>query len=362
MQIGIPKEIKNNEYRVGLLPQYVEQLCQNGHQVWVEHNAASGIQITDQDYLTAGAKIVDQAALYQQAELIVKVKEPQPSEYALLNAKHILFTFLHLAASQSLTQALTQSGATCIAYETIELANGQLPLLYPMSEIAGRLSIQAGTHMLEKAQGGMGKLLGGLAGVAPAHVVIIGAGIVGQNALQMALGLQANVTILDTNIEKLRLIKSQYPTQVTCLLSDPVNLKAAVLSADLVIGSVLQPGKKAPQILPKSWLKQMPKGAVLVDVAIDQGGCFETSKPTTHQNPAYIVDDIVHYCVANMPGAVPLTATQSLNNATFKYIKAIADLGLTQACNTFNELNSGINIRQNKICHPDIAESFGLKI
>ncbi len=358
MKIGIPKEIKNHEYRVGLLPQYVDLLVQQGHQVWVEKDAGAGIQLSDKDYQNAGAQIAKQIELYQACELIIKVKEPQQSEYSLLNKNHILFTYLHLAASSDLTQALCNSGATCLAYETIELDNGQLPLLFPMSEIAGRISIQAGAHMLEKAQGGMGKLLGGLAGVNAADVVIIGAGVVGQNALQMAVGMQANVTVLDTDINKLRMIKSVYQNKVSCLLSDAISLKQAVLNADLIIGSILLPGKKAPKLLPKTWLRQMRKGAVLVDVAIDQGGCFETSKPTTHQEPAYVLDNIVHYCVANMPGAVPLTATQSLNNATFKYIQAIANLGLETAISQYPELNSGLNIQHNEVVHPAVKESF----
>lgn len=358
MKIGIAKEIKNSESRVGLTPNYVELLVAAGHQVWVENNAGAGIQVSDNQYLDAGAKLVSQAELYQNAQLIIKVKEPQQSEYSLLKPHHILFTFLHLAANPELTKALCHSGATCIAYETIQTTDGQLPVLYPMSEIAGRLSIQAGARMLEKPQGGMGKLLSGLAGVKPAEVVIIGAGVVGENALQMAIGAQAKVTILDTNINKLRAIQSRYQNQVTCLLSNSVNLKISVLNADLIIGSVLLPGRHAPKLVPQTWLTQMRPGAVLVDVAIDQGGCFESSKVTTHQEPGYVKQGIVHYCVGNMPGAVPVSATESLTNVTYPYIKAIADLGLQKAMQKYPELKAGLNIQDGDIVHDAISESL----
>lgn len=358
MKIGIPKEIKNSEHRVGLTPNYVALLVASGHQVWVENNAGSGVQMQDNAYQDAGAKIVNQAELYQHAELIIKVKEPQPSEYSLFKPHHILFTFLHLAANPDLAKALCDSGATCIAYETIEVSNGQLPVLYPMSEIAGRLSIQAGARMLEKPQGGMGKLLSGLAGVKPADVVIIGAGVVGENALQMAIGAQANVIILDTNIDKLRTIQSRYKNQVSCLLSNSVNLKECVLNADLIIGSVLVPGRHAPKLVPASWLTQMRPGAVLVDVAIDQGGCFESSIATTHQKPSYVKQGIVHYCVSNMPGAVPVSATESLTNITYQYIQAIAELGLQEAIQKRPELKLGLNIQAGEIVHEAIAENL----
>lgn len=358
MKIGIAKEVKNSEYRVGLTPNYVALLVASGHQIWVENNAGSGVQMLDEAYQDAGAKIVNQSELYQNAELIIKVKEPQPSEYSLLKPNHILFTFLHLAANPNLAKALCNSGATCIAYETIQMSNGQLPVLYPMSEIAGRLSIQAGARMLEKPQSGMGKLLSGLAGVKPADVVIIGAGVVGENALQMAIGAQANVTILDTNLDKLRAIQSHYKNQVCCLLSNSVNLKQCVLNADLIVGSVLLPGKQAPKLVPQSWLSHMRRGAVLVDVAIDQGGCFESSTATTHQEPSYVKQGIVHYCVSNMPGAVPISATESLTNVTYQYIEAIAELGLQNAIQKLPELKLGLNIQAGEIIHEAIAESL----
>ncbi|MER2492274.1 alanine dehydrogenase [Catenovulum sediminis] len=359
MQIAVPKEIKNHEYRVSLTPESVNHLVNRGHQVWVEHDAGAGIQYQDQDYLHAGARVTKKSELFKYAELIVKVKEPLPEEIALYQPQHCLFTYLHLAADKALSLALAKSGVTCIAYETVT-DNGFLPLLQPMSEIAGRLSIQVGAHCLEKAQGGMGKLLGGLAGVEPAQVVVIGAGSVGQQAVAMAVGAQASVTVLDTDLHKLRMLQTLYQNQINCIYSTPATLKKYVLNADLVIGAVLIPGASAPKLIPKEWLKKMKAGAVIVDVAIDQGGCFATSKPTTHTAPSYQLDGVIHYCVTNMPGAVPLTATQALNSATLPYVTELADSGIEQALEISAPLRAGLNIYKGDICHPQVRKSLQL--
>lgn len=362
MIIGIPKEIKNHEYRVGLIPSSVAELISNGHKVFVETQAGGGIGFEDEDYTRVGAEILpDAVSIFNIAEMIVKVKEPQPVECEMLREGQILFTYLHLAPDLPQTQALIKSGAICIAYETVTDNFGRLPLLTPMSEVAGRMSIQAGATALQKSNGGSGVLLSGVTGVEPAKVVIIGGGIVGSNAAQMAIGLGANVVILDRNIETLRHLDNQFFGRANVLYSSQEVLKEHVLSADLVIGAVLIPGKAAPKLVSKEMIKQMKKGSAIVDVAIDQGGCFETSHATTHQDPIYIVDDVVHYCVANMPGAVARTSAQALNNATLPYALRIANLGYKAALLKDKHLLSGLNVCAGKITLEEVAEAHNLE-
>ena len=362
MIIGIPKEIKNHEYRVGLVPSSVAELVSNGHQVFVETRAGSGIGFEDEDYTSVGAEILaDAVSVFEKSEMIVKVKEPQPVECKMLRKGQILFTYLHLAPDLPQTQALIESGAVCIAYETVTDNFGRLPLLTPMSEVAGRMSIQAGATALQKSNGGSGVLLSGVTGVEPAKVVIIGGGIVGSNAAQMAVGLGANVVILDRNIETLRHLDNQFFGRANVLYSSQEALKEHVLSADLVVGAVLIPGKAAPKLVTKEMIKQMKKGSAIVDVAIDQGGCFETSHATTHQDPTYIVDDVVHYCVANMPGAVARTSAQALNNATLPYALRIANLGYKAALLADKHLLSGLNVCDGKITLEEVAEAHDLE-
>ncbi len=362
MYIGVPTEIKNNEYRVGLTPSSVAELISHGHHVFVQKDAGMGINFSDQDYIDIGAKILNNASeIFAKSEMIIKVKEPQENECAMLRPGQILFTYLHLAPDLKQTQALMNSGAICIAYETVTNDAGQLPLLVPMSEVAGRMSIQAGAFALQKSNGGSGLLLGGVPGVEPAKVVIIGAGIVGQNAAQMAIGMGANVVILDKKISALQHIDELFNGRVRTIYSTKDALKRHVTSADLVIGAVLVHGAAAPKLVSKAMIKEMKKGSALVDVAIDQGGCFETSHATTHKDPIYIIDDIVHYCVANMPGAVARTSTQALNNATLPYVLKLADLGYREAFRQDKHLLNGLNIFQGKITLLEVAQAHKLE-
>ena len=362
MIIGLPKEIKNHEYRVGLTPASVRELCKHGHRVLVQKNAALEIGFDDTAYVSAGASIVDDAAaVFAQAEMIVKVKEPQPSEFAMLRPGQILFTYLHLAPDLPQTQALLNSGAIAIAYETVTDSRGGLPLLAPMSEVAGRLAIQAGASAMEMAHGGRGLLLGGVPGVAPAKVCVIGGGVVGSNAARMAAGLGADVTILDTSLGRLKQLDEQFNGRVKTLYSTADALEDAVLSADLIIGAVLVPGANAPRLITAEMVKDMKRGSVLVDVAIDQGGCFETSVPTTHDKPTYRVDDVVHYCVANMPGAVARTSTLALNNATLPFAIRLANHGADEAMRADPHLAAGLNVSAGQIRHRAVADALGLE-
>jgi alanine dehydrogenase len=360
MFIGVPKEIKNHEYRVGMTPASVRELVHSGHSVLVEALAGSGIGSSDDDYAAAGAEIIGTAGeIFARAEMIVKVKEPQAAEIAMLRPEQLLFTYLHLAPDAQQTAGLVASGATCIAYETITSAQGGLPLLAPMSEVAGRMSIQAGAHVLEKAQGGRGMLLGGVPGVAPAKVVIIGGGVVGSNAAQMALGARAQVTVLDRSTAALARLDKEFNGAVQTVYSTQESLEQYVLDADLVIGGVLIPGAAAPKLVTEAMVKAMKPGSVLVDVAIDQGGCFATSKATTHEDPTYVVDDVVHYCVANMPGGVAMTSTYALNNATLPYILKLANLGWKKALQGDEYFLAGLNVYAGKVTNEHVAEALG---
>jgi alanine dehydrogenase len=359
MLIGVPREIKSQEYRVGLTPASVRELTGHGHEVLVEHDAGSGINTADGVYAAAGASIAgDAAEVFARAQMIVKVKEPQAAERRLLRAGQILFTYLHLAPDPQQAEDLVKSGAICIAYETVTAAGGGLPLLAPMSEVAGRMSVQAGAHCLEKTQGGMGVLLGGVTGVAPAKIVILGAGVVGSNAAQIAAGSGAQVVVLDRNIDALRRIESRLGARVTTVFANRDNIERHVLSADLVIGAVLIPGAAAPKLVSRQLVSAMKPGAAIVDVAIDQGGCFETSRPTTHADPIYVVDGVVHYCVANMPGGVPRTSTYALNNATLPYVLMLADHGYRQALQEDIHLRAGLNVYAGKITCREVADAL----
>lgn len=360
MLVGVPTEIKNNEYRVGLTPASVHELVVQGHQVLVQQGAGSEIGLPDAQYVAAGASIVASAQeVFAQAAMIVKVKEPQAGECAMLREDQILFTYLHLAPDPDQTAALVRSGAICIAYETVTGPGGGLPLLAPMSEVAGRMSIQAGAAHLEKSRGGMGLLLGGVPGVAAGHVVIIGAGVVGANAVQMAVGTGARVTVLDKNLDRLRQLDLVYGNRIATLHSNAQALEEAVLSADLVIGGVLVPGAAAPKLVTRSMVSRMKKGAVIVDVAIDQGGCFETSHATTHADPTFVIDGVVHYCVANMPGAVARTSTFALNNATIGHVLALAGKGWRRALGDDPHLRHGLNVCQGKVTFEAVAQALG---
>ncbi len=360
MRIGTPKEIKNHEYRVGLTPESVTELVANQHEVLVETQAGSGIGAMDQDYMDAGARIVETAAeIFAECDMVVKVKEPQAVERAQLRKGQILYTYLHLAPDPDQTRELVNSGAVCIAYETVTDRNGGLPLLKPMSQVAGRMSIQAGATALEKSHGGCGILLGGVPGVAPANVLIIGGGVVGYNAAQMAVGLGADVTILDRSPEALERLDAHFGSHVKTLYSNRANLATSVAEADLVIGAVLVPGAAAPKLVTREMLATMKNGAVLVDVAIDQGGCFETSKATTHAEPTYVVDGIVHYCVANMPGGVARTSTYALNNTTLPHALRIANLGWKTALSRDPHLRNGLNVCDGKVTCEPVAQSLG---
>ncbi|MBD8544412.1 alanine dehydrogenase [Oxalobacteraceae sp. CFBP 8755] len=360
MLVGVPTEIKNNEYRVGLTPASVHELVAQGHQVLVQQGAGNEIGLPDAQYVAAGASIVASAQeVFAQADMIVKVKEPQAAECAMLREDQILFTYLHLAPDPDQTAALVRSRAICIAYETVTGPGGGLPLLAPMSEVAGRMSIQAGAAHLEKSRGGMGLLLGGVPGVAAGHVVIIGAGVVGANALQMAVGTGARVTVLDKNLDRLRQLDLVYGNRIATLHSNAQALEEAVLSADLVIGGVLVPGAAAPKLVTRSMVSRMKNGAVIVDVAIDQGGCFETSHATTHADPTFVIDGVVHYCVANMPGAVARTSTFALNNATIGHVLALAGKGWRRALGDDPHLRHGLNVCQGKVTFEAVAHALG---
>lgn len=362
MIIGVPKEIKNHEYRVGMVPASVRELVAHGHSVLVETNAAIGIGFTDEDYITAGASILTTASdIFAQAEMIVKVKEPQAVERAMLRDGQVLFTYLHLAPDLEQTKDLVKSNAICIAYETVTDDFGGLPLLAPMSEVAGRMSIQAGAQALEKSNAGCGMLLGGVPGVEPAKVVIIGGGMVGNNAAQMAVGMGADVVILDRNTNVLRKLDAQFGNRIKAVYSTVDALEKHVLEADLVIGGVLIPGAAAPKLVTKEHIKNMKPGSAIVDVAIDQGGCIETSHATTHADPTFIVDDVVHYCVANMPGAVPRTSTFALNNATLPYIIQLADKGYVKALRDNKHLMNGLNVIAGKVTVKEVAENLGFE-
>ena len=360
MLIGIPKEIKVHEYRVGAIPASVRELVTHGHRVMVQQGAGSGIGIGDEVYRGAGAEIVETPQeIFERAEMIIKVKEPQPDECRMLRQGQLLFTYLHLAPDPTQTELLLASGVTAIAYETVRERDGSLPLLTPMSEVAGRMATQAGAMCLEKSHGGGGILIGGVPGVKPASVVVIGGGVVGTNALRMAIGLEADVTVLDRSIPRLTELDLQFGGRLKTIYSNRETLEQHVLGADLVIGAVLIPGAAAPKLVTREMLGQMRPGSVLVDVAIDQGGCFETSHPTTHAEPTYIVDDIVHYCVANMPGAVAHTSTYALNNATLPYALALADKGFPRALAEDPRLLEGLNVHQGYVTYEAVARSLG---
>ncbi len=360
MRVGTVKEIKNHEYRVGLTPESVRELVTHGHEVWVETGAGSGIGASDHDYIAAGGAIQpDARTIFDGAEMIVKVKEPQPGERAMLREGQILYTYLHLAPDPEQTADLVKSGVTAIAYETVTGPGNTLPLLKPMSQVAGRMSIQAGATALEKAHGGRGVLLGGVPGVLPGKVVVIGGGVVGFNAAQMAVGLGADVTILDRDPEVLERLGTHFESRAKTLFSSRANIQALLCEADLVIGAVLVPGAAAPKLVTREMLKCMMPGAVLVDVAIDQGGCFETSHATTHQEPTYVVDGVVHYCVANMPGAVARTSTYALNNVTLPHALRIADMGWKAALRANPHLGEGLNVHGGKVTYQAVAEELG---
>lgn len=361
MIIGVPKEIKNNENRVGMTPAGVKELVAHGHTVYVQHTAGQGSGFADEDYVKAGASILPTIEeVYSAAEMIIKVKEPIEPEYSLVRKDQVLFTYFHFACDRPLTDAMLASGAICIAYETVRDRQGTLPLLVPMSEVAGRMSIQEGARFLEKPQGGKGLLLGGVPGVKPARVLILGAGVVGRNAALMAAGLGADVTICDISLPTLRHVSEVMPKNVKTLYSSRHNIEQELPTSDLVVGSVLIPGAKAPHLVTRDMLRLMQPGTVMVDVAIDQGGCFETSHPTTHAEPTYVVDGIVHYAVANIPGAVPFTSTMALTNATLPYALRLADKGWREACKADPGLADGVNIVDGKITFKGVAEAFDL--
>jgi alanine dehydrogenase len=361
MKVGVVKEIKSDEYRVALTPAGARELVGRGHDVLVESGAGEGSAFADEAYTAVGARTGSAEQVWADSELLLKVKEPLPEEYGLLHEGQILFTYLHLAASAELTQALVESGAACVAYETVETASGALPLLAPMSEIAGRLSAQAGAYFLEKPLGGRGLLLGGVAGVAPGRVLIIGGGIVGYNAALIAIGLGANVTILERSIDRMRHLEQILSGRVSLVMSSTLQIEESVRDADVVIGAVLIPGARAPKLITRQMLTTMKNGAVFCDVAIDQGGCAETSRPTTHTDPVYVVEGVTHYCVANMPGAVPVTSTKALTNATLPYVEAIADHGLAEAVARDPALAKGVNVLDGKVTYEAVAEAHDLE-
>ena len=361
MRVGILKEIKAEENRVCMTPAGVEVMIANGHSVLVEKNAGSGSGFEDAMYIKAGAEMADTPKeIYERSDMVMHVKEPQPSEYGLIREGQIVFTYLHLAADEQQTRGLIESKGVCIAYETIQKPDGSLPLLTPMSEVAGRMAIQQGAKYLEMAQGGHGVLLGGVPGVDPGNVIVIGGGIVGINAAKMACGLGAKVYILDMNLDRLRYLSDVMPANCFNLFSSPATVRELIKNADVVVGAVLIPGAKAPKLITREMLKTMKPGSVLVDVAIDQGGCFETSKATTHGNPIFMVDGVVHYCVANMPGAVPRTSTMALTNATLPYAVQIANKGWEKAMKESNEIKLGANVIDGKVTYKAVAEAFDL--
>jgi alanine dehydrogenase len=362
MLIGVPKEIKTHEYRVGLVPGSVRELTHHGHKLMVETGAGAGIGFSDDTYRAAGAEIVpDAKAVFAAADMIVKVKEPQAAEIAALRKGQILFTYLHLAADKAQTEGLIKSGATCIAYETVTDMRGGLPLLAPMSEVAGRMSVQVGAHCLEKEQGGAGILLGGVPGVAAAKVVILGGGVSGTNAARMAMGMEAYVTVIDRSLPRLNELDMQFGAQLHTLFSTVENIENEVTTADLVIGAVLVPGGAAPKLVTRAMVKRMRPGSVMVDIAIDQGGCFETSRPTTHAKPTYVEDGVIHYCVTNMPGAVARTSTFALNNATLPFVLALADKGWRRALKDNPHLAHGLNIDAGRVTHAAVAQDLGFE-
>jgi alanine dehydrogenase len=359
MRIGVPKEIKIQEYRVGLVPEGVRELTHAGHEVIVQSGAGGGIGVTDANYEAVGASIApDAASVFERAELIVKVKEPQAKECAMLREGQVLFTYLHLAADAEQAAGLMRSKATAIAYETVTGRNGSLPLLTPMSEVAGRMSIQVGAACLQKANGGFGVLLGGVPGVQPAKVVIIGGGVSGTHAAEMAVGLRADVTVVERSVDRLRELSSIFGSALRTAYSTSQTIERLVTQADLVIGAVLIVGAAAPKLVTRAMVKRMEPGAVLVDIAIDQGGCFETSHPTTHDNPTFVVDGVIHYCVANMPGAVPRTSTYALTNATLPYVRALADHGWREALKRDPGLANGLNVDAGRITHPAVIQAL----
>ena len=361
MKVGIPKEIKNNENRVAITPSGVMELVKNGHQVYVQHTAGVGSGISDKDYEKAGAVILPKIEdVYKEADMIIKVKEPIASEYPLIKKDQLVFTYFHFASCRELTDAMIKQKGVCLAYETVEKADRSLPLLLPMSEVAGRMSTQEGAKFLEKPMGGHGILLGGVAGVKPAKVLVLGGGMVGTQAAKMAAGLGADVTIMDISLPRLRYLDDVMPANVKTMMSSEYNVRKEIKDADLIIGSVLIPGAKAPKLITKDMLKTMKKGAVIVDVAVDQGGCAETCKPTTHNDPIFVVDGVVHYCVANMPGAVPFTSTIALTNATLPYAVQLANKGWKKACKDSEELKKGLNIVEGKVVYKAVAEAYDL--
>lgn len=361
MRVGVPKEIKNHEYRVGLTPASVAELVRAGHSVIVQTGAGMGIDFEDSDYQDVGARIVpDAATVFAESDMIVKVKEPQPGEIAMLEPRHLLFTYLHLAADKAQAEGLMKSGATCIAYETVTAADRSLPLLKPMSEVAGRMAVQVGAHYLEKEQGGRGVLLGGVPGVAPARVAILGGGVSGVNAAQMAVGMRADVTIYDINNTRLAELDMFFSSQIKTAYASTAAIAAAVRNAHLVIGAVLVPGAAAPKLVTREMLKTMKRGSVLVDIAIDQGGCFETSHPTTHDDPVFEVEGVIHYCVANMPGAVARTSAFALNNATLPFVLKLATHGAEAAMAADPHLANGLNVSGGKIRHQAVADALSL--
>ncbi len=361
MIIGVPKEIKNNENRVAVTPSGVVEFAKRGHEVYIQSTAGDGSGFTDEQYAEAGAKVLPTIeAVYDIAEMIIKVKEPIEPEYKLCKKDQLIFTYFHFASHEPLTKAMIDSGAVCLAYETVESKDRSLPLLIPMSEVAGRMSVQEGAKYLEKPLKGRGILLGGVPGVRPAKVMILGGGIVGTNAAKMAAGMGADVTILDLNVQRLRYLDDIMPANVNTFMSSEYNIRELISSHDLIIGAVLIPGAKAPNLITKDMLKDMQPGTVLVDVAVDQGGCIETCTPTTHEDPIFIIDDVVHYCVANMPGAVPYTSTLALTNATLPYAIQLADKGWKQACNESDELKLGLNVIQGEIVYEGVADAFNM--
>ncbi len=361
MIVGVPREIKTEEHRVAITPVGVRELTDRGHQVLIEKGAGDGSSIHDEAFEAQGATVLPNAdEVFDGAEMILKVKEPQPAEIEMFRPGQILFTYLHLAAYPDLAAGLRKRNVIAIAYETVQMEDGSLPLLAPMSEIAGRMAVQVGAYFLERAQGGRGVLLGGVTGVRRGKVVIIGGGMAGSNAAVIAMGMQADVVVLDTDIDKLRWLDSLYQGRVLTLHSNKLTLEEQVLDADLVIGTVLVPGASAPKLVTKTMVQAMKKGAVLVDVAIDQGGCFETSRETTHTNPVYLVDDVVHYAVGNIPGAVPHTSTYALTNATLRYAVTLASKGVEKATSIHPELLAGVNVVGDDVCHPAVAESLGV--
>ncbi len=361
MIIGVPTEVKTDEYRVAMLPVGAQELIQRGHRVIVQAGAGLGSGLPDDEYEKAGAEMITSGAdVFEQADLVVKVKEPQPEEYAHIRPGQLLFTYFHFAASRDLTEAMIDCGGSCFAYETLRDEQGKLPLLTPMSEVAGRMSIQEGAKYLERPQMGRGILLGGVPGVAPAHITILGGGIVGANAAKIAAGFQADVAILDVNLDRLRYLDDIMPANVNCLYSDRYTILEQIQRADLVIGSVLIPGAKAPQLVRGDDLKRMKPGSVIIDVAVDQGGCIETSRPTTHSDPTYIVDDVVHYCVANMPGAVGRTSTFALCNATLPWAIRLAELGEAATKLSDGPLREALNVHNGKVTNEAVAAAFGI--